>query len=147
MLEGTNFNLWRNVSKARKEPGPPGVSYRYLDGIWVLRNVPLEEPPEAVLGELDEARLHHEVMYHRAARKGRVPVVLYESWDAMASGSGQLVGIVPVGQLPYVFTAEVLEGVLKALEFYLVGSAEPCVIPESEWAEQAVEDRLGGGKG
>lgn len=122
----------------------PGASYRYLYADWVLENVPLDDPPEVLLGELDEARLVHEVMYHRAAERGEVPVVLYDSWDAMADGNGQLISIVPVEQLSRVFTSEVLKGVLKALEFFLVGSCEPYVIPTSEWAEQAVEDRLWG---
>ncbi len=51
-------------------------------------------------------------------------------------------GVVPVGQLSGVYTPEVQEGVLEVLEFYLVGSCEPYVIPESEWALQATEERL-----
>lgn len=125
----------------------PGASYRYLYADWFLENVPLDEPEDELLGELDQDRLMHEMRYHRAAREGAVPVVLYDSWDAMADGRGQLVGTVPVGQLSRVFTPEVLEGVLEALEFFLVGSCEPYVISESEWALQAVEDRLGGGEG
>ena len=124
----------------------PGVSYRYLYADWVFENLPWDEPEDELLGDLDQARLMHEMEYHCATRAGLVPVVLYDSWDAMADGKGQLVGIVPVGQLSYVFTPEVLERVLKALEFYLVGSCEPYVIPESEWASQAVEDRLSGGE-
>lgn len=120
----------------------PGASYRYLYADWLLENMPLAEPEEELLGDLDEARLFNEMRYHRAARDGRVPVVLYDSWDAMADGHGQLIGIVPVEQLPRVFTAQVLEGVLEALEFFLVGSCEPYVIPESEWASQAVEARV-----
>lgn len=125
----------------------PGVSYRYLYADWLFENLPIDEPEEELLGDLDQDRLFHEMRYHRAARQGEVPVVLYDSWDAMADGKGQEIGIVLVGQLPYVFTPEVLERVLKALEFYLVGSCEPYVIPESEWAERAIEERLSGGEG
>lgn len=125
----------------------PGVSYRYLYADWLMENLPLDDTGEELLGELDQDRLLIETRYHRAAREGQVPVVLYDGWDAMADGRGQLMGIVPVEHLSRVFTPEVLEGFLKALEFYLVGSWEPYVIPESEWAESAIEARLSGGEG
>lgn len=111
----------------------PGISYSWLDGAWVLENAPYE------LSERDNIDLEREILYIHAAREGKVPII-HDSWVRVAAGLGLDICLVPVDDLT---PEQADDELLDMLEFYTYEGMGPYVIPDSEWARRAIEERLG----
>lgn len=122
----------------------PDVSIRWLDGRWVLENMPAALPDSG-------AELDREVLYIRAAKEGKVPVI-YDTRERMEAGLGPLIELKAVGELTRLDVHELApERVntryvcrLEALEFYAEDTMGPYVTEDSEKARWALEQRLGG---
>jgi hypothetical protein len=113
----------------------PDVSVDWLDGLWVMENM-RDELPEPL-----EAELYREVLYTYAAKRGEVPLIR-DSRERYEASLPPEIWRVPVDAL----TSDDLRFVrMEEIEFYASGETMgPYVIPDSEQARTAVEDRLRG---
>ena len=108
----------------------PKASYHYLDGLWVLENMP---------GEVEEhvhVELSREVLYIQAAKKGMVPVI--RSFERYQAGHAPDIALVALDDLAPEDAAVVLE----ALKVYAHDTMGPYIMKNSEAAREAVERRL-----
>jgi hypothetical protein len=123
----------------------PGVSIDWLDGLWVVESM-ADALPEHVAAELER-----EVLYIRAAKEHKVPLILH-SWESMAAGLGPLIVLKPVGDLVLLDVDESWpEGSdgrflcrLEELEFYVEDTMGPYVVEDSPRARSALRERLDG---
>ena len=113
----------------------PNVSYKYLNGLWVIENMC------HLLDDAVEAELHTEVLYIYAAKRGMVPLI-EDSWERFAAGIAPDITLVPIKNLR---SCDVRNILLEDLEFYVEEpeTMGPYVIEDSEEARGALEERLG----
>jgi|SRR5215217_2140649 len=110
----------------------PKIGHEYLDGLWVILNMP------DVLSDQARVELEREVSHIRAAKQGAV-LTIRDSPERMAPD----VWPVPVERL----TDDDLSHVrLDEMRFYAEDTMGPYVVEDSERTRAALEQRLGSGR-